>query len=95
MTNDTYCVVFQGKRTRERYYRGKDGWLKIGNRGRVFRATPEQVLNHVLPALAFGEELGLSVTVEHSTGPTGRRSRLAKAEPPKLRSCQVITDTLE
>ncbi len=65
MTNDTYCVVFLGKRTRERYYRDKNGWLKVSNRGRVFRATPEQVLNHLLPALAFGERLGLSVLVEH------------------------------
>jgi len=64
-TNDTYCIVFKGKNITERYYRDKDGWLKISNRGRVFRATAEQVLNHLLPALAFSDELGLSVTVEH------------------------------
>jgi hypothetical protein len=69
MTNDTYCVVLRGKRTKERYYRDRQGWLKISNRGREFRATPEQVLNHLLPALAFGEQLGLSVTVEHYEGP--------------------------
>jgi hypothetical protein len=38
-TNDSYCVVFQGKRTTERYYRDKDGWLKVSSRGRVFRMT--------------------------------------------------------
>ena len=65
MTNDTYCVVFRGKRTTERYYRDQTGWLKVSSRGRVFRATAEQVLNHLLPALAFGETLGLKVEVEH------------------------------
>ena len=28
-TNDTYCVVFQGERIVERYYRDKSGWLKV------------------------------------------------------------------
>lgn len=65
MTNDTYCVVFRAKRTTERYYRDQTGWVKVSARGRAFRATAEQVLNHVLPALAFGERLGLTVTVEH------------------------------
>ncbi len=68
-TNDTYCVVFEGRRTRERYYRDQKGWLKVSNRGRVFRATAEQVLNHLLPALAFGKELNLNVTVEHYDRP--------------------------
>ena len=68
-TNDTYCVVLQGKRTQERYYRDQDGWLKVSNRGRTFRATAEQVLNHLLPALAFGPQLGLEVTVEHYDRP--------------------------
>ncbi len=65
MTNDTYCVVFQGKRTTERYYRDQTGWLKVSARGRRFRATAEQVLNHLLPGLAFGDRLGLTVKVEH------------------------------
>lgn len=68
-TNDTYCFVFRGKTVTERYYRDQKGWLKVSNRGRKFRATAEQVLNHVLPALAFGEQLGLTVTVEHYDGP--------------------------
>lgn len=68
-TNDTYCVVFRGKRTTERYFRDKTGWLKVSSRGRVFRMTAEQVLNHLLPALAFSEKLGLTVEVEHCEGP--------------------------
>lgn len=68
-TNDTYCIIFKGKYITERYYRDKNGWLKISNRGRVFRATAEQVLNHLLPALAFGEKLKITVTVEHYDEP--------------------------
>ena len=68
-TNDTYCVKFKGKNITERYYRDKDGWIKISNRGRVFRATAEQVLNHLLPAIAFSKEIGLEVTVEHFNKP--------------------------
>ena len=67
-TNDTYCIVLNGKNTTERYYRDKDGWLKISNQGRVFRATAEQVLNHLLPALAL-DKLGLVVKVEHYDEP--------------------------
>lgn len=69
MSNDTYCVTFSGKRTTERYYRDRHGWLKVSNRGRVFRMTAEQVLNHLLPALAFGERLGVNVTIEHAETP--------------------------
>ena len=68
-TNDTYCIVFQGKTTTERYYRDEAGWLKVSNRGRIFRATAEQVLNHLLPTLAFAEELRLQVVVEHYDQP--------------------------
>jgi hypothetical protein len=68
-TNDSYCVVFEGERIVERYYRDRFGWVKVSNRGRTFRMTAEQVLNHVLPALAFGDTLGLKVTVEHYERP--------------------------
>ena len=68
-TNDTYCIIFKGKNITERYYRDSEGWLKISNRGRVFHATAEQVLNHLLPALAFSDKLGLTVTVEHYDEP--------------------------
>ena len=81
MTNDTYCVTLNGKRTTERYYRNKHGWLKVSNRGRTFRASAEQVLNHLLPALAFGEQLGVRVTVEHTDGPYWQ-TPAAQADPP-------------
>lgn len=31
--------------------------------------TAEQVLNHLLPALAFGDSSGLKVTIEHYERP--------------------------
>lgn len=68
-TNDTYCIVFKGRSVTERYYRDEEGWLKVSNRGRHFRATAEQVLNHLLPALAFSDELKLKVVVEHYDRP--------------------------
>lgn len=67
--NETYCIVFRGKRITERYFRDEAGWLKISARGREFRATAEQVLNHLLPALAFGDQLKIRVEVEHHDGP--------------------------
>jgi hypothetical protein len=68
MTNDTYRIVLQGKRTTESYYRDEGGWVKVSTQGRTFRMTAEQVLNHLLPAMAFGDRLGLKVKVEHYDG---------------------------
>lgn len=64
MTNDGYVISISTRNTTERYYRDGDGWVKESSRGRLFRATAEQVLNHVLPALA-GVKPGLSIKVEH------------------------------
>lgn len=64
LTNDAYLIVIRGKTWAERYYRDERGWLKVSARGRKFRATAEQVLNHLLPALA-GVKPGLQVSVEH------------------------------
>jgi hypothetical protein len=52
LTNDTSLILLSGKTWTERYYRDKQGWVKISARRRKFRATAEQVLNHLLPALA-------------------------------------------
>ena len=68
MSNDTYCVTFTGPHTSERYYRDAHGWLKVSSRGRLFRMSAEQVLNHLLPALALGRH-GLTVRVEHFETP--------------------------
>ena len=65
LTNDSYIILLSGKSWTERYYRDENGWLKESARGRKFRATAEQVLNHLLPALA-GIKPGVTVTVEHT-----------------------------
>jgi hypothetical protein len=64
LTNDSYVILIATKNFTERYYRDKTGWLKVSARGRTFRMTPEQVLNHVLPALA-GFKQNLTIKVEH------------------------------
>ena len=52
LTNDNYIILIHTKSATERYYRDKAGWVKESTRGRLFPATAEQVLNHLLPALA-------------------------------------------
>ncbi len=64
LTNETYVIYIRGKNTTERYYRDKAGWVKVSTRGRLFRATAEQVLNHVLPAVA-GLKPNVTIRVEH------------------------------
>ncbi len=75
LTNDSYTIVFyitaaDGSVRTERYYRDQQSaddkkcWVKVSNRGNEFRATAEQVLNHLLPALA-GLQPRLRVEVEH------------------------------
>jgi hypothetical protein len=64
LTNDRYTILLRSKSATERYYRDETGWVKISTRGRCFRATAEQVLNHLLPVLA-GLKPTLTAQVEH------------------------------
>jgi hypothetical protein len=64
LTNDSYVILIGTKNFTERYYRDKTGWLKVSAPGRKFRMTAEQVLNHLLPALA-GMKPKLTAKVEH------------------------------
>ena len=64
LTNESYLILIGTKTSTERYYRDEMGWLKVSTRGRTFRATAEQVLNHLLPALA-GIKPNVTVKVEH------------------------------
>jgi hypothetical protein len=75
LTNETYTIIFHltsadGSERTERYYKDKRSahdakcWVKVSTRGSEFRATAEQVLNHLLPALA-GLKPRLSVEVRH------------------------------
>ena len=69
LTNDSYVILIGTQNFTERYYRDKKGWLKISARGRTFRMTSEQVLNHILPAMA-GIKPNLSIKVEHHDPPS-------------------------
>lgn len=64
LTNDTYTISIGTKNFTERYYRDKNGWVKVSARGKTFQMTAEQVLNHLLPALS-GIKSNLIVKVEH------------------------------
>jgi hypothetical protein len=64
LTNDNYIIIINTKTSTERYFRDKTGWLKTSTRGRTFRATAEQVLNHILPVLS-GIKPNLSIKVEY------------------------------
>ena len=62
LKNENYIIHMGTKNFTEKYYKDKDGWLKISARGRKFRMTVEQVLNHLLPALS-GIKPNLTVKV--------------------------------
>ena len=64
LTNNSYTISIGTKNFTERYYRDKAGWLKVSARGRTFRMTAEQILNHVLPAVA-GVKPNLTIKGEH------------------------------
>jgi hypothetical protein len=64
LTNESYVILIGTEKITERYYREKSSWVKISSRGRKFRMTAEQVLNHVLPAVA-GIKPNVMIKVEH------------------------------
>lgn len=68
LTNDSYRITIGTANFTARYYRDETGWFKTSARGRQFRMTAEQVLNHLLPALA-GVKPNLTVTVRHFDEP--------------------------
>lgn len=64
LTNDRYTILISTKNFTERYYRDKKGWLKVSARGKTFRMTAEQVMNHLLPALS-GIKSNLTLKVDY------------------------------
>src|ERR1041384_1068055 len=79
LTNDSYLILLGTKNFTERYYRDKKGWLKISSRGREFRMTAEQVLNHLLPAVA-GVKPNIRLSVKHRDMKGGRKRRTPNTE---------------
>lgn len=64
LTNESYTIFIGTKNFTEKYYKDKEGWLKISARGKKFRMTTEQVLNHLLPAVANVKQ-NIILKVEH------------------------------
>lgn len=64
LTNDSYKISMGTKNFTEKYFRDKDGWAKISAKGKKFKMTAEQLLNHLLPAIA-GIKPGLTWKVEY------------------------------
>jgi hypothetical protein len=64
LTNDSYVIYMGTKNFTEKYFRDEDGWVKISAKGKQFRVTAEQLLNHLLPALADVKP-GLTWKVEY------------------------------
>lgn len=69
MTNDCYRIVIRFGDSSEEYCRDGDGWVKTSTRGRQFRMTAEQVLNHLLPALAGIKQQKMTVEFEYRGKP--------------------------
>ncbi len=64
LKNNSYVISIGTENFTEKYYKDQNGWLKISARGRQFRMTAEQVLNHLLPAVA-GVKPNIIFKVEH------------------------------
>lgn len=64
LKNDSYVIYLGTKNFTEKYYKDEKGWVKISAKGKEFRMTAEQVLNHLLPAVA-GVKQNIIVKVEH------------------------------
>ena len=64
LKNESYVILMGTKNFTEKYYKDEKGWVKISAKGRTFRITAEQVLNHLLPAVA-GVKPDIILKVEH------------------------------
>ena len=64
LKNDSYTIYIGTKNFTEKYFKDKTGWLKVSAIGREFRMTAEQVLNHLLPAIA-GVKPNVVLKVKH------------------------------
>ena len=72
LRNTEYRITFTSESDRLYYYfaRDRSGWHQITGAGNRHEVTAEQVLNHILPALAEVEpgvrlKPGVKITVEY------------------------------
>jgi hypothetical protein len=65
MKNNEFTIYISSKRGRAQIFRkGSKGWALISGRGNIYTATAEQVLNHVLPALAGKKAVNIIVSAD-------------------------------
>jgi hypothetical protein len=65
LKNESYVILMGTKNFTEKYYKDEKGWVKISAKEKEFRMTAEQVLNHLLPAIA-GVKPNVILKVEHN-----------------------------
>ena len=64
MKNDECTIyIMKGEKYINKFRKGKDGWSLTIASGRVFSCTCEQMVSHLLPALAFGIKKGMTIKV--------------------------------
>ena len=64
LKNSSYTIYMGTKNFTEKYFKDEKGWVKVSAKGNTFRMTVEQVLNHLLPAVA-GIKPGVVIKVAH------------------------------
>jgi len=64
MKNDE-CTIYitKGEKCVNKWRKDRTGWSLTIATGRVFHATCEQMVSHLLPVLAFGSQKGMTVKV--------------------------------
>ena len=74
MKNDECTIyIMKGERCINKFKKDRSGWSLTIATGRVFSCTCEQMVSHLLPALAFGSQKGITVKVvpdEENSVPT-------------------------
>jgi hypothetical protein len=65
LKNESYIIFIGTKNFTEKYYKDNKGWLKVSAKGKKFRMSAEQVLNHLLPAVS-GVKPNIILKVEHN-----------------------------
>jgi hypothetical protein len=64
MKNDECTIyIMKGKKCMNKFRKDRTGWSLTIAAGRVFPCTCEQMVSHLLPALAFGSRKGITVKV--------------------------------
>ena len=61
--NECTIYIMNGEKCINKFRKGKTGWSLTVATGRLFPCTCEQMISHLLPALAFRSQKGITVNV--------------------------------